>query len=84
MIKKILRETPRWFLLIWIVVIVTLIINLFIMNMGVNTLVLAVMNVAYAIRNSKKERYLPVLFLLLAVLFIALSLNSFFALPNSN
>ena len=77
--KQLFKETPLWFLLIWIVGFMMIVFNSFQSNSGtINLLALFIINVANAIRIWKNERSLAITFLVVAALCLAYILIYFY------
>lgn len=68
MTRKLLKNTPIWYLITCIVVFILLVINFFKLDTGINAVALIILSIANAIRNWKNQRSLAMLFLISAAL----------------
>lgn len=68
MIKRLLRDTPMWYLFVCIAVLILVVINFFKLNTGINMAALTILSIANAIRNWKNQRSLAIIFLFIAAL----------------
>lgn len=75
MTRKLLKNTPIWYLIACIVVFILLVINFFKLDTGINSVALIILSIANAIRTWKNQRSLAVLFLISAALCLFLLLQ---------
>lgn len=68
MARKLLKNTPIWYLIVCIVVFILLVVNFFKLDTGINAVALIILSMANAIRNWKNQRSLAMLFLVAAAL----------------
>lgn len=80
MTRKLLKNTPIWYLIVCIVVFILLVINFFKLDTGINAVALIFLSTANAIRNWKNQRSLAMLFLIAAALCLIILLKYLYRL----